>query len=82
MNVPSPPPVVPIGTKDADPTLGILSHVVAVGVGLVAGWLSDHIPGVVLSSGTQIELTSAVIGVVTTLGHYVQAKISAKAKGA
>lgn len=75
-------PVVPVGTKEADPTLGILSHVVALGVGALAGWLSDHLPGVSLDSNTQLEITGAVVAGVVTSVHYVQAYLSAKKKGA
>ena len=83
MNSPNPvKPVAQVGTTAADPTLGILSHVVAVGVGAAAGWLSLHIPGVTLSADTQLELTTAIVTGAVTASHYVQAWISAKAKGA
>lgn len=81
MNTPLPPPVAPVGSKEADPTLGILPHAVSVGVGLLAGWLSTHF-SVSLSDGAQEEITTAVATVVTTGMHYVMAHISAKAKGA
>ena len=67
-------------TAVQDPTLGLLSHVISVGVGLVAGWLSLHIPGVTLSTDTQLEITSAVVGGVVTGVHYVQARMSAAKK--
>lgn len=75
-------PVAVVGTVSADPTLGVLSHVVAVGIGAAAGWLSLHIPGATLSPDTQLEITSTVVGGVVTLVHYVQARMSAKSKGA
>lgn len=81
MNVPLPPPVAPVGTKEADPTLGVLPHLVSVGVGLFSGWLSTKF-SVDLSPGTQEEIATAVATVVTTGMHYVMAHISAKAKGA
>jgi hypothetical protein len=70
------PPV----TSAQDPTLGLLSHVISVGVGLAAGWLSLHIPGVTLSTDTQLEITSAVVGAVVTGVHYIQARLSAAKK--
>jgi hypothetical protein len=82
MNSPNPvPPVATVGTTAADPTLGVLSHFVALGVGAVAGWLSLKL-SVTLDAGTQAEITTAVVAAATTAAHYVQAYVSAKAKGA
>lgn len=67
-------------TAVQDPTLGLLSHAVSVGVGVVAGWLSLHIPGVTFSPDTQLEITSAVVGAVVSGAHYVQARMSAAKK--
>lgn len=79
MSTPNPVPPAPV-TKDQDPTLGVLHHVVAVAVGAFAGWLSMHVPGVVLSPDTQLEVTGAVVGGVVSLVHYVQARMAANAK--
>lgn len=82
MNTPlPPPPVASVGTKEADPTLGLLPHVVSVGVGLLAGYLSTHFD-VNLSTEAQAEIATAAGTVAGTLIHYVMAHISAKAKGA
>lgn len=83
MNSPNPtgsgsntPPV----TSTQDPTLGVLSHIVAAGVGAAAGWLSLHIPGVTLSADTQLELTTAIVTGAVTAAHYVQARMTAAKK--
>lgn len=81
MNTPVPPPVAPVGTKEADPTLGVLPHAISVGVGLFAAYLSSKF-SVSLSDGAQEEIATAVATVVTTGMHYIMAHISAKAKGA
>jgi hypothetical protein len=73
-------PVVAVGTTTADPTLGLLSHAISVGVGALAGWLSLKF-SVTLDADTQVEITTAVVTVATTLAHYVQSYISAKSKG-
>lgn len=74
-------PVAQVGTKEADPTLGLLPHVASVAVGLLAGWLSTHF-SVSLSDATQEEIATGVATIAGTAVHYVMAHVSAKAKGA
>lgn len=62
-------------TKATDPTLGVLSHAIAVGVGLVAGWLSTK-ASINLDDSTQTEIAVAVTTAVTTAVHWVQAKFN------
>lgn len=81
MNTPDPTkPVAQVGTKEADPTLGLLPHAISVGVGLLAAYLSTHF-SVSLSEGSQEEIATAVGTIAGTAVHYVMAHISAKAKG-
>jgi hypothetical protein len=80
-SAPASTPVTAVGTVTADPSLGILSHFVALGVGAVAGWLSLKL-SVTLDADTQTEITTAVVAAAVTAAHYVQAWISAKSKGA
>lgn len=82
MSTPDPfKPTAQVGTKAADPTLGILPHAVSVGVGLLAAYLSTHF-SVNLTEGAQEEITTAVGTIAGTVVHYVMAHISAKSKGA
>lgn len=64
-----------VPTKSTDPTLGMLSHVVAVGVGAFAGWLSTKL-SVTLDDATQTEIAVAVTTGITTLVHFAQAKMN------
>lgn len=75
------PITVPVGTKEADPTLGVLPHAISVGVGLLAAYLSTKF-SVSLSAGTQEEIATAIGTIAGTAVHYIMAHISAKAKGA
>lgn len=82
MNTPDPvKPTAQVGTKAADPTLGVLPHAISVGVGLLAAYLSTHF-SVSLSDGAQEEIATAVGTLVTTGMHFLMAHMSAKAKGA
>jgi|HubBroStandDraft_2_1064218.scaffolds.fasta_scaffold06416_6 hypothetical protein len=83
---PNPPidatkPIANVGTVAADPSLGLLSHAIAVAVGALAGFLSLKL-SVTLSPDTQAEITTAAVAAAVSLMHFVQAKISAKSKGA
>lgn len=82
MSTPDPlKPVAQVGTKAADPTLGLLPHAISVGVGLLAAYLSTHF-SVNLSDGAQEEIATAAGTVAGTLVHYIMAHVSAKNKGA